>query len=45
LDRATALGALRRFDSGALRRRPLIGLPPAPERRIIASRRDQDEAS
>ena len=33
----TAFGALRRFGSGVLRRRPLIGSPPALERLFIAS--------
>ena len=37
LERATAFGALRRFRSGVLRRRPLTGSPPALERRFIAS--------
>ena len=37
LRRGTALGALRRFGSGVLRRRPLIGSLPALERLFIAS--------
>ena len=37
LERATAFDALLRFGSGDLRRRPLIGSPPALERLFIAS--------
>jgi hypothetical protein len=36
MERATALGELRRVGFGVLGRRPLIGLPPALERLFIA---------
>ena len=37
LERVAAFGALRRFGSGALRRRPFAGSPPALGRLFIAS--------
>jgi hypothetical protein len=44
LRRPRTSGALGRFSVAALRRRVLIGLPPALERRRIASPMAQDKA-
>ena len=44
LRRALTFGALARFSDAAFRRRALIGLPPALERRRIASPKAQDKA-
>jgi hypothetical protein len=43
--RRPRFGALGRFSVAAFRRRALIGLPPALERRRIASPMAQDRAS
>jgi len=45
LRRPLTLGALKRLGVAAFRRRVLIGLPPALERRRIASPKAQDKAS